>query len=270
MNRFNIHISGDKNKPKLAFLHGLMGSGSNWRAITPLFKENFQILTYDQRGHGRSFAPLHGFAPEDYADDLNDILTDLGWKTCILVGHSMGARAALSFAARHPDKTNVLVLEDISMISKPSLADQTKKLINLVPAPFKNRSEARNFFKNKLIGLLIDHPNPEALSQYLYTNLKEVDGGQIDWRFSKKGIFETLDFGRKKSRWEDFNKVNCPFMVIRGGDSNEITDEEALEMVQRQPSLVLKTIEGAGHWVHYDKPKEFKLALHQFLLISLK
>ena len=67
LQNFKYELAGQEGQPKLVFLHGVMGSGANWRKITSLLQDRFQILTFDQRGHGRSFKPKSGYAPEDYA-----------------------------------------------------------------------------------------------------------------------------------------------------------------------------------------------------------
>ena len=75
LSNFNYQILGDSSSTnKLVFLHGLMGFASNWKRIARHFESDFEILIYDQRGHGRSFHPAKGFAPEDYAQDLFEIL----------------------------------------------------------------------------------------------------------------------------------------------------------------------------------------------------
>ena len=108
--QFHHQISGNPSGNKLVFLHGLMGSMTNWRRITPAFENDYQILTYDQRGHGRSFHPQHGYKPTDFAGDLKAILDELGWYNIHLVGHSMGGRNALEFAYLFPRRADKLVI----------------------------------------------------------------------------------------------------------------------------------------------------------------
>src|SRR6185437_2661695 len=103
-------IAGNPEGHKLVFLHGLMGSLANWRRITPAFENDYEILTLDQRGHGRSFQPATGYEPSDFAADLAACLDELGWTRSHLVGHSMGGRNALEFASLFPQRTASLVV----------------------------------------------------------------------------------------------------------------------------------------------------------------
>ncbi|MEQ1876847.1 MAG: alpha/beta fold hydrolase, partial [Bdellovibrionia bacterium] len=113
LSQFHHKLTGPENAPKLVFLHGLMGYWANWRGIISAFENDFQILAYDQRGHGRSLKPASGYAPENYADDLKLILDELKWSEVGLIGHSLGGRAAVNFSSRFPQRTMKLVIEDI-------------------------------------------------------------------------------------------------------------------------------------------------------------
>src|SRR5512135_2152018 len=98
LDNFSYQVLGNEKGAKVVFLHGLMGSGVNWRKIAQSLEADYQVLIFDQRGHGRSFQPSSGYAPEDYANDLALILEELRWEKILLVGHSMGGRNALHFA----------------------------------------------------------------------------------------------------------------------------------------------------------------------------
>ena len=131
LENFHYQVLGASSAPKLVFLHGLLGSGNNWRKITAQFQDRFQILIYDQRGHGRSFQPDTGYAPEDYAQDLTKILDELNWAKINLVGHSMGGRNALAFSTMNPERLNSLVIEDIGPTSGKDSVDKIERLLNL-------------------------------------------------------------------------------------------------------------------------------------------
>ncbi|MCB9026944.1 MAG: alpha/beta hydrolase [Bdellovibrionaceae bacterium] len=265
LNQFHYQILGSASAPKLVFLHGLLGSGANWRKITPSFVGDFEILLLDQRGHGRSFQPAFGYNPEDYAQDLNNILQELGWSKVNLVGHSMGGRNALVFADLYPEKVRKLVIEDIGPNKNTESSDKIKKLINLVPVPFANRNEARDFFHSEFLELIQNQPHPELLSQYFYSNISENAQKQLDWRFSKPGVFATLDEGRIKERWSELERLNVPTLVIRGEKSDELSPDVFNRMMACNSWVQGVEIEDCGHWVHSEKPKEFIELVSKFL-----
>src|SRR3712207_2123744 len=113
MKKFNYSLSGAENGRRWVFVHGLMGFLNNWKKITSFLDATERSLTYDQRGHGRSFKPDSGYMPEDYAQDLKELTDQLGWDKFILCGHSMGGRNVLVFASMYPEKVEKLIIEDI-------------------------------------------------------------------------------------------------------------------------------------------------------------
>ncbi len=257
LQHFHYQITGNEQGPKLVFLHGLMGAGHNWRRIVPDFEPNYHILTYDQRGHGRSFQPSEGYAPEDFAEDLRQILNELGWERVYLVGHSLGGRNALNFASHSPDRVLKLVLVDIGPELSPESDQQIHHIISSVPTPFSSREEAKSFLLQSY---------PEALAQYLYTNIeKKKDSGLYDWRFFKQGILQALEQGRAQSRWEEVVALQMPTLLVRG----EVSETLPLDVYQRmlEANHLIRGVEipGAGHWVHADQPEEFSRLLGQFL-----
>lgn len=257
LDQFNHQIYGEDSKPKLVFLHGLMGFGANWRKIISDFEDTFQILSFDQRGHGKSLQPLTGYAPEDYALDLLKIIDELSWEKIHLVGHSMGGRNALSFTSQFSRRVISLTVEDIGPESKASDIQKYKDLLGRVPTPFQTKKEAKEF-------LLNDFGDP-VLGNYFYSNLVETKDGLIDWRFSKEAVFESVLMGRAKNRWQEFENLKVPTLVIRGQNSEELT-LDIFDKMKKANSLIQGVeIPNAGHWVHFDQPAEFSRVLRAFL-----
>lgn len=251
------------------FLHGLLGSAANWRRITPAFEDRFHILTYDQRGHGRSFKPDSGYAPSDYAEDLRLILKELDWTGVHLVGHSMGGRNALEFAHRFSSELRSLVVEDIGVEASQQAKDSILKLLDLVPRPFTSRKQAREFFTNEYPKLISYARDPESLSQYFYSNITENEPGVVDWRFSLDGVKESLTEGRKSDRWDLIEELQVPTLYIRGEESTDLSQQMFDEILRKNKSIQGSVIKGAGHWVHFDQPDRFIEVLNEFLTLHV-
>jgi pimeloyl-ACP methyl ester carboxylesterase len=265
LTQFNYQILGEPTAPKLVFLHGLMGSGANWRKITPQFEKNFQILLYDQRGHGRRFQPEQGYSSEDYANDLKFILDELKWSKIDLVGHSMGGRNALVFANLYPEYLNKLMIVDIGPEINELSGEKIKKLIEMIPTPFSNRTEAKTYFSGPFLERTRNNPQKEILAQYLYSNLQELDNGSVDWRFSRSGILETLHEGRTQSRWREIEQLRVPTLLVRGENSEDLTRDVYNRALNANKVIKGVEVPGVGHWVHSEKPEEFSEILSNFL-----
>ncbi|MES3037980.1 MAG: alpha/beta hydrolase [Bdellovibrionota bacterium] len=264
LSQFHHSVTGPESGRRWVFLHGLMGYSQNWRRIVLALEKTEQCLVFDQRGHGRSFKPVNGFSPEDYASDLNNILNELGWDKIILVGHSMGGRNAMAFAALYPEKMLKLVVEDMGPEKRENAHLYYQHLLDSVPTPFVNREAAKSFFANEFSAKVSTKEREGVLSQFLYANMEEKQDGSIDWRFSKDGIIKSVIEGRTSDRWAYVPKINCPTLLIRGQNSSEFPRESYEKMLEMNPQFQGLEIPNAGHWVHSEQPELFVEAIKRF------
>jgi esterase len=256
LDQFHHKLTGPETAPKLVFLHGLLGYWANWRGVISAFENDYRILAYDQRGHGRSVKPPIGYAPDDYADDLFKILEELGWDQVNLVGHSMGGRAAVNFAYRFPQRIKKLVVEDIGPEPEGDNLEYFKNLFAKVPTPFRDKRLAKELLYNTF--------NP-ILGAYLYSNIDETEPGKFDWRFSRSAIFESVREGHARARWDEWQGLKVSTLLIRGELSRTLTRETFDKIIKLNSKIQGVEIAGAGHWIHFEKQTEFISAAQRFL-----
>jgi pimeloyl-ACP methyl ester carboxylesterase len=261
---YNYQLTGPENGRKWVFVHGLMGYGANWRKIISGLEASERVLTFDQRGHGRSQKPATGYTPEDYSEDIFKITEELGWDRFILVGHSMGGRNVLNFASRHPEKLIKLVVEDIGPEADPNAVNYYEKLLGMVPTPFPSREAARNFFQKDFLEMAKTRDKPQVLAQFFYANIEDKPDGTADWRFSKQGILQTVVDGRASERWQEVESLQVPTLWVRGAQSRELTRENFEKILRTNPMITGVEIPNAGHWVHSEQPAAFLQALKDF------
>ncbi|MEQ1663796.1 MAG: alpha/beta hydrolase [Bdellovibrionales bacterium] len=283
LKNFKYELQGSADMPKIVFLHGVMGSGANWRKITPAFKNDYQVLTFDQRGHGWSFKPKEGYAPADYANDLMKILDELKWDKIILVGHSMGGRNALHFANRYPERVRALVVEDIGPQGNPKAMQKTIDMVEMVPTPFASKKHAKDYFSGAFIEELIStsgdvkgvstglvvakmsYEQARVLGQYFYTNIEVRTDGLADWRFSKNAILASLIKGHFEPNWEIVRTLNVPTLFVRGEWSEDFPKTEYEKLLTINPMVSGVEVAQSGHWIHYDQAEKFIQVLKEFL-----
>jgi esterase len=261
LKNFNYQILGNESKPKLVFLHGLMGFGNNWKTMARHFEQNFHILLLDQRGHGRSFKPKEGYAPVNFAEDLHLILEELSWASATFVGHSMGARVAVQFASMYPQMVDKLILVDMGPVSDLGGMLRTEEKIRFVPVPFKDRNEARAFFDGPFIEKF---PN-EVVKQFFYANMDQNSQGEMSWRFFLPGILEILWQSRVTNQWAQYKALQSPTLLVRGGLSTDLPSDVYEKVLAENPHIQGVVVEGAGHWVHVEKPDELYEIFKRFL-----
>lgn len=264
LDNFHYQITGNPQGHKLVFLHGLMGSGVNWRRIAQAFENDFHILTFDQRGHGRSFHPETGYHPRDFASDLQKILDDLNWPKTALIGHSMGGRNAMEFAARFSQRVTALVVEDIGPEASSQAMARIEKLLEAVPVPFHSREAAKNFFEHEYPGRIAWYPQAQVVSRFLLSNIEQKADGKQDWRFAKDAILRSSREGRNEDHWDSWRNLRMPVLLVRGEVSQDLSRPTFEKMIQELPGVKAVEIAASGHWVHFDQPEAFIGVLREF------
>ena len=262
---FNFSILGTNSGQRVVFLHGLMAFSANWRKIANRIEDQYQCLIYDQRGHGRSFKPESDYSLATLAEDLNKITDELGWTEFNLVGHSMGGRVAMVFAAKYPQKVKTLCIEDVGAENLPESLRYYERMQNILPTPFASKDSMKSFFKDDFLKLFAAQENGAVLVSFLQANQEEKPDGTYDWRFSKKAIFDIVKEGQVNDRWLEVSSFKMPVLLVRGENSHILSAEEYEKMLKVNPVIEGVEVKDAGHWLHYEKFAEFTKLLLDFL-----
>jgi len=104
VNGIQLHVVVGGQGPALLLQHGWMGSWYSWRKVMPALAERFTVIVPDARGYGDSAKPAAGYDGLTVKEDLRQVLRALGHGRAFVMGHDMGAPAALLMAAHHPDE----------------------------------------------------------------------------------------------------------------------------------------------------------------------
>ena len=101
---FYMHGGGDKKKP-LVLVHGLFQTGMMWRRVVPKLMQDHYLIVADNRGYGLSEKPpeMENMTKRLQAQDLYELLRQVGVEKCVMLSHDRGARIARTFAMEHPE-----------------------------------------------------------------------------------------------------------------------------------------------------------------------
>jgi pimeloyl-ACP methyl ester carboxylesterase len=114
--RLHVEVDGPTDAPALLLFSGARCTTGMWEPVLPGLVERFLVIRHDVRGTGRSWAAADAeFGLDRYADDAAAILEHLGVAGVMVWGMAFGARVALAFAARHPERVLALALFDASL-----------------------------------------------------------------------------------------------------------------------------------------------------------
>ena len=126
-------LIGPDNAEPVVLIHGFNSAHDTWKPILSALSEKYRVLTYDQPGHGKS--PDDGIdnTPQKQAERLLVLLDQLNWKHVRIVGHSMGGRTAIAFAAAYPDRVKSVLVEDMSLMQDPASVKKLPHALALYP-----------------------------------------------------------------------------------------------------------------------------------------
>lgn len=230
----------------LIILHGLFGSSDNWLTHAKRLAEYFEVHLVDQRNHGRSDWS-DAFNYNLMAEDLNQLIEQLGLEDFILMGHSMGGKTAMTYAQDNEEKIDKLIIVDMGVKGYPIHHDSILEGLKAIDLTIiSSRREAE-----KVLSKYIDN---QAIRQFLLKNLYWKEKGQLGWRINIPVLDEKLPEIVKPL---PFKELLTSTLFMRGGKSNYILEEDEEEIKRYFPLAEIHTIEDAGHWIHAEAPEEF-------------
>ncbi len=241
------------DQPTLLIVHGLFGSGRNWRAIAKRLSRDRQVITVDMRNHAGSFWDAsHGY--DDLADDLEHLLSQIDGPIDVM-GHSMGGKAAMVLALRNPKNINRLIVVDIAPVGYcHSQMSNIAAMQNLDISKVTRRMEAE-----KLLGAQIaDAPTRAFLAQSL-----ELSESGNRWKLNLDALAQNMDqiIGFPDVSGTFFNAA----LFIKGEASDYIEPDHMPKIKAFFPNATLHEIAGTGHWVHAEAPRAFIDVMTDFL-----
>lgn len=244
--------------PPLIILHGLLGASGNWHTLSrTVFSERFRIFAVDQRNHGRS--PHSG--PFDYATlaaDVRDFMDVHALEQAHLLGHSMGGKTAMRTALTYPNRVDKLVVADMAPKAYPPHHED-------IFAALRSLELSRYGSRKEIDAALADRIPSRPVRQFLMKNLSHDGDGGYTWQMNLNAIYSSYD--DLNAAVEADRTFDGPTLFLRGEHSDYVSDADVTEIRARFPNAKLQTIEGAGHWLHADRPQAFAEAVVQFLNI---
>ncbi len=265
VNGINLHYLdwGNEDKPKVLLLHGLRGHSHSWDDVSAEFCQNFHVLALDQRGRGESdWAPSGDYSSESFVADLEGFCQAVGFDSFILIGHSMGGRNSMAFAANNADKLQKLVIIDIGPDLDHKGSGRITQEIKDVPEEFDSFEDVV-LYQSKL-NRFCSEP---VLRRRLTFATRELPNGKVGWRYDLEIREQRRNNSGSKQPdlWLPLPGIKCPVLIVRGSETDTLGLETAEKMVEVLPNGKLVHIDRAAHMVFEDNPGDFISALHDFL-----
>ncbi len=250
-------------------IHGLYGSSDNWLTIGKKLGKRHTVYMLDQRNHGQSpHDDVNSF--DSMRDDLVGFLNQQGIEKTILLGHSMGGKTAMYFAADYPERVERLIVADIAPVDYMQLNEKSQyylhrnillAMIDINFTQVENREDVAYYLSEKV--------DDTRVVQFLLKNVvKDKNTKLFKWRLNPEALYNYLDeivSGVNKS-WlsAQIPITSYPVKFIKGANSNYIQESDIQVIKEIYPDANIVALPDAGHWLHAEQPQLFLQAITQY------
>ncbi len=245
--------AGPTDAPALVMLHGIGSNSTGFRNQFTGFNDGFRAIAWDAPGYGES----NDFAADappasDYADALAALLDALLIQDCHLVGSSMGALIAVTFAARYPGRTKTLIL------SGPTAGRGAS-------SPMEREAAVRGRIE------VMDKFGPEGLAQRRAAFLLAPNAPPHVVRAARDVMARTRPRGYAQAArmvagadiLPEARRIVTPTLICRGTEDKLGSGAQPLQEAIGDSELRMFT--GVGHLIKLEAPGPFNVCIRDFI-----
>jgi pimeloyl-ACP methyl ester carboxylesterase len=276
VNGIQMHyVIGGHGDP-LVLLHGWPQTWYAWHNVMPALAKNYTVITPDLRGLGDSSKPHTGYDAKTTAEDIYQLISQLGFNKIYLVGHDIGALPAYAYAAVHPSNVSKLVLAELTFpgyTPAPSIPGNPGRwwvAFHQVPdmpqvlVQGKEREYLSYFFK----GLAY---NPSAITQSdidefvsHYAAPGGMGAGFEYYKALPQDAKEIKELGATSKLPMPVLALSGDIYPILGGDLPGSSTFNSIQNLSLSTNLQGIIVPLSGHWIAEEQPQFFIKQLTNF------
>lgn len=264
---FHVTEWGRSDSPVLVMWHGLARTGRDFDTLAAALAGRYRILCPDTLGRGLSGwarEPEREYTLAAYMEHAVALLDGLGLSAPLdWVGTSMGGAVGMLLAAG-PLKGRMgrLVMNDMGPSLNPAAVARIRSYVT-APPDFATMTEFEAFLRQvyKPYGFLSD----VEWRRMAESSVRRRDDGRLTVHYDPAVMRVFAESAGDFEIWEQYDRVSCPVMVLRGAESDLLLPQVAEEMTRRGPKARLEVIAGCGHAPALNVPEQISL-IEDFLL----
>lgn len=250
-------------------LHGILGSGRNWRTMARKLARNhptWRFVLVDLRNHGDSHPAPAPHTLDACAADLVDTARSLSAAPEVVIGHSFGGKVALAYGRMGAEGLRAVLSLDAIPGPLPAGASAegaddvhaVMRALRELPQPIDSYEALRD--------ALAERGFSAALASWMTTNLERRDSGFF-WRFDLDAAATMLSDYAATDFWPWLDDPGIEVHILRAGLSDRWSeaDVDRLAELDSRGAIHSHLLANAGHWVHADDPSGTLEAIAQAL-----
>ena len=278
MKPLNMHVVTLGSGPRhVVILPGLLGQAKNWQSIQKTLLARlgveFTVHALDLRNHGRSAHTLEhsiSLMAQDCAMFVNEILKkesneesgspneEIGGikESVSLIGHSMGGKVAMELSLTFPELIDRLMVVDVGPWKYSGVTGEMGVIENHLDA--MRALPLSEIYTMEMASEMLKYAAPRKVDRdFLLTNLWIPESGNLAmWQIPLQTLKDSIPDIRN---WKSFlgASYDGPTFFLGGTRSQYLRYEMRPTIMRLFPNARMKWINGAGHWVHAEKPAAF-------------
>ena len=261
---------GNDSAPPLLLIHGGLDHGRNWDAVARGLRDDYHVMAFDLRGHGESeWAKASSYPLPDFVVDVDAFLRQQNIERTRIIGHSMGGAISLLLAGVYPSRVERLVaIEGLRIFSRPTnpLHEMMAHWIKQIHEQSERPPRRLKSFDEALARFKQAHPTrtDEQARHLTRFGLRTNDDGTFSWKYDSGIRLRSpyrLSFEQSAELW---GRIECPTLLI-GGSASGRPNPAGNGWVDHFRNATVHNFDGAGHWVHHDRPDEVIAMSREFL-----
>ena len=260
--RLGLSLTPDRGDDRLClFLHGIGGNRRNWQAQLGAAGHHIRAAALDLRGYGDSTLGPRGSTVDDYCADILRVAETLGARRLVLVGLSYGSWIATSFAMRHPDLLDGLVLSG-GCTGMSEAGPEEREAFRLSREVPLNAGQVPADFAPAVVKVLAGPDATDAIKADLHASMAAIPA--TTYRDA------LLCFTNPLERF-DFSRLTMPVLMMTGEHDRLAPPAEIRSVAGRiwdntpRPDVRFEVIQGVGHVCNIEAPDAYNRHLTTFL-----
>lgn len=264
ISQYNYKLMGSAHNPLLIMIHGLTSALQTFLNVATDFSSQYQVLIYDQRGHGQSPIASYDYTLDSMASDLNSLLNylKLQQKDFVVLGHSAGGRTALRFCELFPQGVKTLIIEDMDIVpaKTDNLSNIVKKANRLkeLPEDFK---DIKSFCE-----ILGEFYKEHEIENMLQRKIIQNKDGSIHLLF-KPWVACLYQYFYKNSDFTKFcQNFDKPTLILEAEKESAIREKGNIAIKKcKNKNIQQIKIKGSTHTIHLGQKDKFIEVVLKFL-----
>ena len=263
VNGVDIHYVRAGEGPALVLLHGWPQTWYEWREVMGPLARDYTVIAPDLRGMGDSGKPVDGYDKRTVAEDVHELVADLGFEQAAVVGHDWGMPTAYAYAAQHRDEVAALavleaMLPGVRMEEKGMLWHVRFHQVRDLPERLVSGNE-ETYLKWFYREGAYDPSAIDGAAREEYVRCYSAPGGL-------RGGFEyyrAYDTDAEHNREHAEDELEMPVLALGGEASFRSMPVRDMEAVAADVDG--EVVERAGHWIPEERPDYLVERLRGFL-----